>query len=291
MQKAPVIKGSGLKPLKLDNKTNEEVHVFGRNLEERVVAENEVEPSPITFESSQNHEDDDIETIRKRKFEALTGEEDEETVFQGEFKLFIWDLSTSNWIEKGRGQLKLNDPIDSTESRSRLIMRVSGTLRIILNVAIKSSFKVIANSQTNIRFTDGQNVWAASGSNSNHLKKLIEARIWKTAEIEEDKKKRTHHDDDDDYDDPAEFKKKKPDEENRKKEEKGDKGVKEGGEEVKDEQKNAERENDTEEENDAEEEKEEDGRDDDDEKKDHEKEDNESEESKVCEDEHQAILN
>lgn len=199
MQKAPVMKGSGLKPLE-DNKTNEEVHVFGKNLEERVVAEDEGESTSISFNSPRNNQnsrvDEDIDTIRKRKFDAITGEEDEETIFQGEFKLFVWDLSTSNWIEKGRGQLKLNDSIDRTEKKSRLIMRVSGTLRILLNVSIKPSFfRVIANTKTNIRFTDSQNVWAASGSNAHQLRELIEDRL----EEEKDQlKKRINSDDEND---------------------------------------------------------------------------------------------
>lgn len=173
------MKGSGLKPLE-EPKTNEEVHVFGRNLEERVVTNDEPEGSSpsSTFETNStiHTQEDDIESIRKRKFDAITGEEDEETIFQGDFKLFVWDLATSNWIEKGRGQLKLNDSIDA--SKSRLIMRIGGTLRIILNVSIsKPFFKVIANSKTNIRFTDSQTVWAASGSNAHQLRDLIDERL------------------------------------------------------------------------------------------------------------------
>lgn len=175
------MKGSGLKPLE-EPKTNEEVHVFGRNLEERVVTNVEAEESSpsLTFDTNPtcHTQDDDIESIRKRKFDAITGEEDEETIFQGDFKLFVWDLATSNWIEKGRGQLKLNDSIDTESSRSRIIMRIGGTLRIILNVAIsKPFFKVIANSKTNIRFTDSQTVWAASGSNAHQLRDLIDERL------------------------------------------------------------------------------------------------------------------
>lgn len=170
MQKAPVLKGSGLQPLD----ASKEVHVFGENLEERVTKEGE---SPSI---SINHSpvDEDIDSIRKRKFDAITGEEDEETIFQGDFKLFIWDLPTSNWIEKGRGQLKLNDSTNQTERKSRVIMRLSGTLRIVLNVALEGEkFKVIANSKDSIRFTDGQNLWAARGSNADQLKNLIEERL------------------------------------------------------------------------------------------------------------------
>lgn len=204
MQKAPVMKGSGLKPLE-ETKPNEEVHVFGRNLEERVLAKVDEEESPsISFNiptNSQSPDEEAIDFIRKRKFDAITGEENEETIFQGDFKLFVWDLATSNWIEKGRGQLKLNDSTDSEQKKSRLIMRISGTLRIILNVAIsRSFFKVIANSKTNIRFTDSQTVWAASGSNAHQLKEFIDERL-NSADLEEESlelRKRTKSDVDED---------------------------------------------------------------------------------------------
>lgn len=187
MQKAPVMKGSGLIPLE-ESKLKEEVHVFGKNLEERVITESDDTPS-ISFNNIPNKrptedEDDNIESIRKRKFEAITGEEDEETIFQGDFKLFSWDLTTSNWIEKGRGHLKLNDSTtEKNKKKSRLIMRVNGTLRIILNVAInRPLFKIIASTKDNIRFTDGQTVWAASGCYADQLNRMIEERIQKNQE-------------------------------------------------------------------------------------------------------------
>lgn len=179
MQKAPVMKGSGLIPLE-DSKLKEEVHVFGKNLEERVITESEDSPS-ISFNKTPIEDDDNIESIRKRKFEAITGEEDEETIFQGDFKLFSWDLSTSNWIEKGRGHLKLNDSTtNENKKKSRLIMRVNGTLRIILNVAInRPLFRIILSTKDNIRFTDGQTVWAASGCYADQLNAMIEERMEK----------------------------------------------------------------------------------------------------------------
>lgn len=194
MQNAPVMKGSGLTPLDESGK-NEEVHVFGKNLEERVVTKDDNEEStPISFNNirtDQNQSEDDIDSIRKRKFDAITGEEDEDTIFQGDFKLFIWDLTTSNWIEKGRGQLKLNDSVGKDERKSRLIMRVSGTLRIVLNVAInRPFFRILANSKTNLRFTDSQTVWAASGSNAQQLKELIEERL-KVEKEQPDLRKKT----------------------------------------------------------------------------------------------------
>uniref|UniRef100_A0A6G1S4X4 Ran-binding protein 3 n=1 Tax=Aceria tosichella TaxID=561515 RepID=A0A6G1S4X4_9ACAR len=203
MNRAPVLKGSGLTPI-----DDEPVHVFGRNLESRIVEvrgdednnkqenegrgedddkrsdDNKRKDDDDKREGASKQEEDDVETIKKRKFEAITGEENEETVFHGEFKLFVWDRSSSNWIEKGRGQLKLNDHL--SEKRSRLIMRAGGTFRIILNVAIRHSlFKVISNTKTSIRFTDSQNVWAASGSNAKQLGDLLNDRIAEAAELAE----------------------------------------------------------------------------------------------------------
>lgn len=187
MQQAPVMKGSGLKPLDESKSSDQPVHIFGSNLEARVVTDGSGEESkPITFGTIEDSKkEDDIETIRKRKFDAITGEEDEETVFQGDFKLFAWDLSSSNWVEKGRGQLKLNDSLNQENSQSRIIVRVGGTLKIVLNVAIRhSTFRVIASSKTSIRFTDSQTVWAASGSNASQLRELIDERIRIAAEQE-----------------------------------------------------------------------------------------------------------
>lgn len=205
MQKAPVMKGTGLVPVK----ESKEVHVFGKNLEDRIVTESE-DQTPSTslgpIVDDNKPADEDIEEIRKRKFDAITGEEDEETVFQGEFKLFVWDLATSNWIEKGGGQLKLNDSVDKDVKKSRLIMRLSGTLRIILNVAIKNSFfKVIACSKTNIRFTNSQTVWAASGANTSQLADLIDERLKISAAQDKiEVPKRARSDDEEDKDEEAE---------------------------------------------------------------------------------------
>lgn len=206
MQKAPDWKGSGLKPVIDVNKSKDDalVHVFGKNLEERVITnEDEVNnasslfaPDP-TKENDQNNPEDDnsdsgnIEALKKRKFDAITGEEDEDTVFQGDFKLFVWDFETSNWIEKGRGQLKLNDSIEFRKKQSRLIMRICGTLRIVLNISINSShFKVIAATKTNIRFSDSQNLWAASGNNAHQLRDLIEDRLKESADSNLESKKK-----------------------------------------------------------------------------------------------------
>ena len=71
---------------------------------------------------------------QKRKYdevEVITGEENEHNVLQMSAKLYVWDknkLATSSssskrspWVEKGQGQLRLNDlavPATSTSSSS-----------------------------------------------------------------------------------------------------------------------------------------------------------------------------
>lgn len=178
MNKAPILKTTGLEAI-VDGdkqKNHAEEHVFGKNLEDRVLPstlpEEEVQENPVP------HHEVEIDTIKKRKFDTITGEEDEETIFQDNFKLFEWNLETSNWVEKGRGLLKLNDSIaDEKGHQSRLIMRMGRTLRIILNVAINSSFQIIAGSEENIRFTDSQTMWAARGKNADKLKFALTKRL------------------------------------------------------------------------------------------------------------------
>jgi Ran-binding protein 3 len=56
----------------------------------------------------------------KRKFEAITGEEDESNVLQIHCKLFQWERDDSSWKEKGKGFLKLNDKKKEDKLCSRL---------------------------------------------------------------------------------------------------------------------------------------------------------------------------
>ena len=191
------MKGSGLKPLDESKSSDKPVHIFGSNLEDRVVTDRHGdEPKPLSFGTiEETKKEDDIDTIRKRKFDAITGEEDEETVFQGDFNLFSWDHSIANWTERGRGQLKLNDSLDSGKRQSRLIMRVGGTLKLVLNVAIRhKTFRVITSTKTSIRFTDGQTVWGAGGNNATMLRELIDERLKVAAQNEEERAERREGD-------------------------------------------------------------------------------------------------
>ncbi|KAF7987421.1 hypothetical protein HCN44_003183 [Aphidius gifuensis] len=72
----------------------------------------------------------------KRKYNEValkTGEEDEINVLQiNNAILFTFDKETKGWKERGRGPLRLND----RDEESRLIGRISGTQRLMLNTKI-----------------------------------------------------------------------------------------------------------------------------------------------------------
>lgn len=74
----------------------------------------------------------------KRKYEevdCMTGEENDVNVFQLNIcKLYVYDNAKSNWVEKGRGQLRVND-MDGGQS-SRVVMRSNGNLKVILNTKV-----------------------------------------------------------------------------------------------------------------------------------------------------------
>ena len=53
----------------------------------------------------------------KRKYDVVdvvTGEETESNVLQANVKLYIFDTDKKNWVERGRGTLRLNDDPSST---------------------------------------------------------------------------------------------------------------------------------------------------------------------------------
>jgi hypothetical protein len=77
----------------------------------------------------------------KRKYEqvtVVTGEEEESNVLKCNVKLFIFDSANRNWMERGRGVLRLNDSPNSTPGHvfSRLVMRTHGTQRVVLNTKL-----------------------------------------------------------------------------------------------------------------------------------------------------------
>jgi Ran-binding protein 3 len=120
---------------------------------------------------------------------TTTGEENESNVLQASCKLFVYDGTTSAWVERGQGQLRLNDRVDGDEPparkesprgsgcgstvanqgydgeedvparpiQSRLIVRTKGSLRLMLNTNVWSGMKVERPSEKSVRFTGNDN--------------------------------------------------------------------------------------------------------------------------------------
>jgi len=97
---------------------------------------------------------------QKRRYEEITpvtGEENERNVAQISAKLYVFDKATSNWTEKGRGCLRLND-VKGESGHSRVVMRSAATFRVILNTKLFPGMSVESPSEKNIRMTgmDGE---------------------------------------------------------------------------------------------------------------------------------------
>jgi len=140
--------------------------------------------TPITAQSqsqsktlSENAEDFmNSKSAQKRKYdevEVTTGEENEFNVIQTRAKLYFFE--NSNWVERGRGQLRLNDmtaeaegnatgkheggasavgtKINSKVSSSRIVMRTMGSLKVILNTKVYKGMSVEMPSEKSVRMT------------------------------------------------------------------------------------------------------------------------------------------
>ncbi|XP_017039850.1 ran-binding protein 3 [Drosophila ficusphila] len=90
---------------------------------------------------------------QKRKYEEVetfTGEEDEINIIDVSCKLFAF--INSNWEERGRGSLRLNDAKDG-RGDSRVVFRTSGNLRLLLNTKVWAAMVVERASQKSLRLT------------------------------------------------------------------------------------------------------------------------------------------
>lgn len=86
----------------------------------------------------------------KRKYEeveTITGEEDEENIIEINCKLYTFE--NSNYEERGRGTLRLND----TKSSSRVVFRASGSYRVLLNTKVWGDQQCEKSSSKSLRLT------------------------------------------------------------------------------------------------------------------------------------------
>ncbi|GFY42657.1 ran-binding protein 3 [Trichonephila inaurata madagascariensis] len=169
-----------------DQSSNGGSFIFGQNLHERVVISktHEQPSSPtdshnLTFEEAalkkeelekmerQNQEEKLKKSLTesareyeskqvKRKFEevtVITGEEEELNVLQINCKLFAFDKVSMNWQERGRGLLRLNDKECKGTLHSRVVMRIHGSLRVVLNTKVWAGMSVEHPSKKTVRLT------------------------------------------------------------------------------------------------------------------------------------------
>ncbi|OWR47271.1 Ran-binding protein 3 [Danaus plexippus plexippus] len=80
---------------------------------------------------------------------TMTGEEDEINVMQISCRLFAWE--SGSWRERGRGVLRLNDGAGG--SGARLVARVAGSLRVVLNTKLWPDMVVDRAANKSLRIT------------------------------------------------------------------------------------------------------------------------------------------
>eukprot|EP01100_Stratorugosa_tubuloviscum_P011707 TRINITY_DN528_c0_g1_i2.p1 TRINITY_DN528_c0_g1~~TRINITY_DN528_c0_g1_i2.p1 ORF type:complete len:308 (+),score=123.29 TRINITY_DN528_c0_g1_i2:27-950(+) len=86
--------------------------------------------------------------------EIETGEESEEKIFSAKVRLFIWEKKEdqSTWKERGFGTIKLNGTKNSeSQKKYRLIMRIDGSLKLILNCFLFPSMTCEPSGELGVR--------------------------------------------------------------------------------------------------------------------------------------------
>ncbi|XP_064626008.1 ran-binding protein 3-like [Lineus longissimus] len=134
--------------------------IFGQNLADRVTEgaeektpeETEKDSCRTLAESAKEYQ---AKHAQKEYDEVVvkTGEEDESNVLQANCKLFMYDHAAENWVEKGRGLLRLNDKNENNVLQSRIVMRTQGCLKVILNTKIWCGMMIEQASAKSLRIT------------------------------------------------------------------------------------------------------------------------------------------
>jgi len=139
----------------------------------------------------------------KRKYDVVdvvTGEEEESNVLQANVKLYIFDADKKNWIERGRGMLRLNDDPSSTVGhlRSRLVMRTVGSLRVVLNTKLFPNMKCEKANEKNVRISameeNDLKIFLISGSPKD-ADKIYTALEYRINQLNHEKKENTEDED------------------------------------------------------------------------------------------------
>ncbi|KAK9966265.1 hypothetical protein ABG768_003387 [Culter alburnus] len=106
-------------------------------------------------ESAARHEAHKSQKCLLERVEVRTGEESESNVLQMQCKLFVFEMTSQSWVERGCGVLRLNDMASADDGtlQSRLVMRTQGSLRVILNTKLWPQMQVDKASEKSLRIT------------------------------------------------------------------------------------------------------------------------------------------
>ncbi|ORX55178.1 PH domain-like protein [Hesseltinella vesiculosa] len=99
-----------------------------------------------------------------KETEVVTGEEDEDTIYQTKAKLLV--LDGSNWKERGTGTLRINC---KGSAHTRLVMRADSVFRLILNLSLFAEMKVFIMQERFVRFAAFEPVTNEDGSSETKL--------------------------------------------------------------------------------------------------------------------------
>uniref|UniRef100_A0A9J8CHH9 Ran-binding protein 3-like n=2 Tax=Cyprinus carpio TaxID=7962 RepID=A0A9J8CHH9_CYPCA len=127
--------------------------VFGQNMKDRAKVCNTMKES--LEESAARHEAHKPQKCLLERVEVRTGEESESNVLQMQCKLFMFEMTSQSWVERGCGVLRLNDIASDDDGtlQSRLVMRTQGSLRVILNTKLWPQMQVDKASEKSLRIT------------------------------------------------------------------------------------------------------------------------------------------
>jgi len=130
--------------------------------------------------------------IEVQEVEVLTGEENESNVFQFNARLFAFDKERQSWAERGRGLLRLNDMCsnDPSNFQSRLVMRTTGILKLVLNTRIWPGMMVDRASPKSIRISaicpeDGTAKMFLIMANPKDADQIFSAIDWRVQQVKQ----------------------------------------------------------------------------------------------------------
>ncbi|CAG9771592.1 unnamed protein product [Ceutorhynchus assimilis] len=166
----------------IENKEDSKV-VFGENVQEKIMTEGIFETASTSKESKSlaqsAREYEEAMAANKREYdlvEVKTGEEEERNILSMQCTLFAFE--NKDWQQRGRGDLRLNEyPLDDLlQYKCRLVVRVAGSKRVLLNTHVSADMTLESPNEKTIQLT-------ARDSNDEFKIFLIKASVADTRQL------------------------------------------------------------------------------------------------------------